>query len=58
MLFNLGCVLSKNLPALLVCRLFAGIFGSTSMAVAFGSVYDMFPSTYTLRNQELEAKNG
>ncbi|KAF2742373.1 MFS general substrate transporter [Sporormia fimetaria CBS 119925] len=43
MLFTLGSALSKNLAALLVCRLFAGLTGSPALAVGAGTNVDLFP---------------
>ncbi|CAL1704107.1 unnamed protein product [Somion occarium] len=41
-LFLLGCALSRNIVAMLICRLFAGIFGSSPLTNASGVVSDIW----------------
>ena len=41
-LFTLGCGFSQNLGSLLVCRFFAGFFGSPALAVSGGTVVDLW----------------
>lgn len=41
-LFTMGYGLSNNTAALLVCRFFAGLFGSPAMAVAGGTILDQW----------------
>lgn len=48
--FNLGSALSKNAPAFLICRFFAGIFGGPIIAIAPASAYDMFEGTYSVES--------
>ncbi|KAF2458819.1 MFS multidrug transporter-like protein [Lineolata rhizophorae] len=43
MLFTLGAGLSKSISSLIVCRLFAGIFGSPVLAVGAGTNTDLYP---------------
>lgn len=42
MLFTMGIVLSKNIGSVLVLRFFAGFFSSPAMAVAGGTIADMW----------------
>ncbi|KAH3680551.1 hypothetical protein WICPIJ_008242 [Wickerhamomyces pijperi] len=42
MLFTMGIVLSKNIGSILVLRFFAGFFSSPAMAVAGGTIADMW----------------
>ncbi|KAK4053475.1 trifunctional histidinol dehydrogenase [Microbotryomycetes sp. JL201] len=41
-LFNIGCAVSQNIESLLVCRLFAGFFGSSPLTVSGGVIADCF----------------
>ena len=43
MLFTLGTGFSQNFGSLLVCRFFAGFFGSPVLAVGAGTNADLFP---------------
>ena len=43
MLFTLGAGFSQNFGSLLVCRFFAGFFGSPVLAVGAGTNADLFP---------------
>jgi len=43
MLFILGAGFSNSFTALLVCRFFAGFFGSPVLAVGMGTQADLFP---------------
>lgn len=43
MLFTLGAGFSDTFAALLVCRFFAGFFGSPVLAVGLGTQADLFP---------------
>ncbi|OCK79152.1 MFS general substrate transporter [Lepidopterella palustris CBS 459.81] len=43
MLFTLGVGFSQNFASLLVCRFFAGFFGSPVLAVGAGTNADLFP---------------
>lgn len=43
MLFTLGAGFSKTFAGLLVCRFFAGFFGSPVLAVGMGTQADLFP---------------
>ena len=43
MLFTLGAGFSKSFASLIVCRFFAGLTGSTALAVGAGSNADLFP---------------
>ncbi|MCJ1299993.1 hypothetical protein MMC08_002787 [Hypocenomyce scalaris] len=45
-LFTLGAGFSKNFAALLVCRLFAGFFGSPSLALGAGTNVDIWPPVH------------
>ena len=42
MLFTLGAGFSQNLESLIVCRFFAGFFGSPALAVGAGTNADLF----------------
>ena len=41
-LFQIGCALAPNLPALIVFRLFTGIGGSACLTIGGGVVSDLF----------------
>jgi MFS family permease len=43
MLFTLGAGFSQSLASLIVCRFFAGFFGSPALAVGAGTGADIFP---------------
>jgi MFS family permease len=43
MLFTLGAGFSNNFASLLVCRFFAGFFGSPVLAVGAGTSADIWP---------------
>ncbi|OCL10986.1 MFS multidrug transporter-like protein [Glonium stellatum] len=43
MLFTLGAGFSQNFGSLLICRFFAGFFGSAVLAVGAGTNADLFP---------------
>lgn len=43
-LFILGAGLSQSLPALTVCRFFAGAFGGSVLVVGFGILVDIWNS--------------
>lgn len=43
MLFTLGAGFSKTYAGLVVCRFFAGLFGSPALAVGAGTNADLFP---------------
>jgi DHA1 family multidrug resistance protein-like MFS transporter len=38
--FQLGCVLARNIETLLICRFFVGVFGSPALTVAGGVQLD------------------
>lgn len=40
--FQFGVAAAKNWNTVLACRFFAGLFGSAPLAVAGGSLFDMF----------------
>ncbi|KAH8927750.1 MFS general substrate transporter [Atractiella rhizophila] len=40
--FHIGCALAKNIETLLVCRFFAGMFGSAPLTNSGGVISDMF----------------
>ncbi|KNG84012.1 MFS transporter [Aspergillus nomiae NRRL 13137] len=42
--FNVGAACSPNIPTLLLCRFFAGAFGSSSLVNTGGVIADLFPS--------------
>ncbi|KAK4058515.1 hypothetical protein OIO90_000677 [Microbotryomycetes sp. JL221] len=44
-LFNIGCATSQNIESLLVCRFFAGFFGSSPLTVAGGIISDLFEAS-------------
>ncbi|ODQ82326.1 hypothetical protein BABINDRAFT_158945 [Babjeviella inositovora NRRL Y-12698] len=43
MLFIVGIALSKNIESILILRFFTGFFASPAMAIAAGSISDVFP---------------
>lgn len=42
-LFTLGSGFANNIETLIICRFFAGIFGSPSLAVGAGTITDIWP---------------
>lgn len=42
MLFMMGTVLAKNITTILVCRFFTGLFGSPVLAIAAGTIADLW----------------
>ncbi|KAL7955563.1 major facilitator superfamily domain-containing protein [Trichoderma compactum] len=42
-LFLIGAATSKNLGAVVICRFFAGVFGSPALSVGGGTMADMWP---------------
>ncbi|KAK6504503.1 hypothetical protein TWF506_002698 [Arthrobotrys conoides] len=43
--FNAGAAGARNIPQLLICRFFAGAFGSSPLTNAGGVIADMFPAS-------------
>lgn len=46
-LFTLGTGLAQNFATILICRFFAGVFGSTALAVGSGTSADIWPPKYS-----------
>lgn len=44
-LFCVGCAVAQNIETLLVCRFFAGAFGSSPLTNSGGIIADMFPAS-------------
>jgi MFS family permease len=42
-LFTLGAGLARNVETVIVCRLFAGLFGGPALAVGAGTNADLYP---------------
>ncbi|KAL7946945.1 major facilitator superfamily domain-containing protein [Trichoderma barbatum] len=42
-LFIIGAAVSKNIGAVVICRFFAGVFGSPALSVGGGTMADMWP---------------
>ncbi|KAF5010993.1 hypothetical protein FDECE_2863 [Fusarium decemcellulare] len=45
MAFNAGCISARNAETLITLRFFAGIFGSSPLANAGGTIADIFPAS-------------
>ncbi|KAK6063145.1 major facilitator superfamily transporter [Seiridium cupressi] len=43
--FNAGCAGAQNIETLIICRFFAGAFGSSPLTNAGGVIADMFPAS-------------
>lgn len=46
-LFTLGAGLAQNFATIVICRFLAGVFGSPALAVAGGTMADMWPAKMT-----------
>ncbi|WFD20802.1 hypothetical protein MCAP1_003056 [Malassezia caprae] len=46
--FNVGCMLSPNIASLIVCRIFAGAFGSSSMSNSPSMIASLFHMKYLM----------
>ncbi|UKZ78967.1 hypothetical protein TrVFT333_006716 [Trichoderma virens FT-333] len=42
-IFLIGAAVSKNIGAIVICRFFAGVFGSPALSVGGGTMADMWP---------------
>lgn len=56
MLFTLGAGFSNTFAALCACRLFAGLFGSSCLAVGSGTMADLFPTVSVSSSHEAHCK--
>ncbi|KAE8394402.1 major facilitator superfamily domain-containing protein [Aspergillus alliaceus] len=43
LVFNIGCAVSQNKVQMIVCRFFAGLGGSATLAAGGGSIYSLVP---------------